>query len=202
MKSANCCAHRDLNWYPQLSENRINRLRWSWVAAKSCSSSSKNRSSMNLQTCMFVFIKIICDHKMGNTFSFVCCMVPGVQDNNKDDSSSWIEEAVLGHDLQRRSSDEKFWWQEEMWWTAHSSPSAPGQYGRSFQQNRPTVWLDENQVESFGGISCKYHVGPRKPSERQKVFVWSRWKLTVVNKLEMFTCSIWRCKKKEGSLAK
>ena len=63
---------------------------------------------MNLQTCMFVFIKIICDHKMGNTFSFVCCMVPGVQDNYKDDSSSCIEEAILGHDLQEEAVMKSF----------------------------------------------------------------------------------------------
>ena len=44
----------------------------------------------------------------------------------------------------------------------------------SFQQNRPTVWLGDILVESFGGLSYKYHVGPRKQSKGQKVFVWSR----------------------------
>ena len=57
MKSANCCAHRDLNWYPQLSEKRIKRFRCCWVVPKRCASSSKNRSSMNLQTCMFFFFR-------------------------------------------------------------------------------------------------------------------------------------------------
>ena len=52
-------------------------------------------------------------------------------------------------------------------------------------------------VESFAGISYKYHVGSRKQNKAQKCLFEGDETWLCSN-----TCLIWWCKKKDGSLAK